>query len=323
MKIMILGLGVIGTIYGYAFQKSGHYVEHFVRESKRDSLPKKLDIKMLDGRYNKKGEEKKDTYNVNLAVPNNSYDFILISVSVGKLESAIRTLNENNINGTIIVFNGIWEQRDVIEKIMDSHKYIIGFPVAGGSIKDNVLNCVLFDHIIIESKKKADIDTYEDLNQLLNSVDIKAERPFDMIEWVWIHMAINAGVITTASKYGNISNPAQSARNIMNSSSLLSETVLTIREAVKVVEARGVTLKNYNNELWAYKIPSKLAGIIMKRMFKTNKLTRRIMELHSNMEDLVYVCKSVYYTGKELGVDAPLLSEKYEKYISDFNIKSI
>ncbi|MBU3090741.1 hypothetical protein KPL35_01370 [Clostridium sp. CF011] len=96
MKIMILGLGVIGTTYGYAFQKSGHQVEHFIREIKRDNAPKILDIKMFDGRYNNKGENKKDTYNVTLSQPNSNYDFILISVSVGKLESALKTLNENN-----------------------------------------------------------------------------------------------------------------------------------------------------------------------------------------------------------------------------------
>lgn len=28
MKIMILGLGVIGTAYGYVFLKSGHQVEY-------------------------------------------------------------------------------------------------------------------------------------------------------------------------------------------------------------------------------------------------------------------------------------------------------
>ena len=128
-------------------------------------------------------------------------------------------------------------------------------------------------------------------------------------------MEINAGVITTAVKYGNVLDTAQSARNIMNSVSSLSEAVLTIREAVKVVEARGVDLNNYNNELMAYKIPSKLAGMIMKRMFKASELTRRIMELHNNMEDLIYVCKGVYDKGKEFGVKTPLLSEKYEKFI--------
>ncbi|WAG54633.1 hypothetical protein LL033_18740 [Clostridium estertheticum] len=65
----------------------------------------------------------------------------------------------------------------------------------------------------------------------------------------------------------------------------------------------------------AYKIPSKLAEIIMRQMFKTNELARRIMELHSNMDDLIYVCKSVYDSGKELGVKTPFLSVKYEQYI--------
>lgn len=321
MKIMILGLGVIGTTYGYAFQKSGHQVEHFVRESKIYSVPKILDIKMLDGRYNNKGEHKKDTYNVTLALPNNNYDFVLISVSAGKLEGAIKTLNDNNISGTIILFNGMWEEKDSIDKIMGNFKYILGYPVAGGSIKDTLLDCVLFDHIMIESEEKAAIDNYSNLMHLIDSADIKAEIPFDMIEWIWLHMAINAGVITTASKYGNVSDIAQSARNIMDSASTLSEAVLTIREAVKVVEARGVILNKYNNELIAYKIPSKLSGMIMKRMFKTNELTRRIMELHSNIEDLIYVCKSVYRTGKELGVKTTLLSEKYEEYIINLNIK--
>ncbi|MFL0197981.1 ketopantoate reductase family protein [Clostridium sp. WILCCON 0269] len=321
MKIMILGLGVIGVTYGYAFQKAGHQVEHFIRENKRNSVPKILDIKILDGRYNNKGEDKKDTYKVTLAPPNNNYEFILISVSVGKLSNAIKTLNENNITGTIILFNGIWDKKDIIDKIMGNYKYILGYPVAGGRIKDTLLDCVLFDHIMLESEYKAGIDNYLSLSHLFDSIDIKAEVPFDMIEWIWIHMAINASVITTALKYGNVLDTAQSARNIMNNASALSEVVLTIRESVKVVEARGVILNNYNNELAAYKIPSKLAGMIMKRMFKTNKLTRRIMELHSNMEDLIYVCKSIYNTGKKLGVKTPLLSEKYEKYITNLYIK--
>lgn len=321
MKIMILGLGVIGTIYGYAFQKSGHHVEHFVRESKRDNVPKNLNIKMLDGRYNKKGEDKKDIYKVNLALPNNSYDFILISVSVGKLKSAIKTINENNINGTIILFNGIWEEKNSIDKIMNNRKYILSYPVAGGNIKDALLDCVLFDHIMLESKCKADIDNYSSVYNLFSGTDIKVEVPFDMIEWIWIHMGINASVITTASKYGNVLDTTQSARNVMNSASALSEVILTIREAIKIIESRGVYLKNYNNELMAYKIPSKLGGIIMKRMFKNNELTRRIMELHNNIDDLFYVCKSVYDKGRELGVSTPLFSEKYEKYIANLNIE--
>ena len=30
MSILVVGLGVIGTTYGYLFQKAGHHVEHLV-----------------------------------------------------------------------------------------------------------------------------------------------------------------------------------------------------------------------------------------------------------------------------------------------------
>lgn len=321
MKIMIFGLGVIGTTYGYAFQKSGHPVEHFVRESKQANAPKDLTVNLFDGRYNNKGEVKQDSYHIAFAKPNSIYDFILVSVSAGKLASAIQTINLNNIQGTIIVFNGLWEEESVVKKLFGDRKYILGYPVAGGSINNCVLNCVLFDHVMLEKNEKAEIDNYNDLKELLSSCHIKMEVPYDMLEWIWIHMAINAGIITTAGKYGNVSDPSEAAKVVMSSSKALSEAVLTIREAIKIVASRGVDPGNYKNELLPYKIPSKIAGMVMKRMFATNELTRRIMQLHSNVDDLLYVCKNIYDCGKSNGIEAPLLYHKYESLQTDLQIK--
>ena len=55
MRIAILGLGVIGTTYAYAFQKAGHQVEHVLRDSKRNNAPNSLSVDLLDGRYHSKG----------------------------------------------------------------------------------------------------------------------------------------------------------------------------------------------------------------------------------------------------------------------------
>ena len=57
MKIAILGLGVIGTTYAYAFKKAGHQVEHVLRDSKKNNAPKELSVDLLDGRYHSKGEK--------------------------------------------------------------------------------------------------------------------------------------------------------------------------------------------------------------------------------------------------------------------------
>lgn len=83
MKIAILGLGVIGTTYAYAFQKAGHQVEHVLRDSKRNNAPKSLSVDLLDGRYHSKGENKHDTYEVHAAEADSEYDFIFLSVRHG------------------------------------------------------------------------------------------------------------------------------------------------------------------------------------------------------------------------------------------------
>ncbi len=234
-----------------------------------------------------------------------------MSVPAGKIEGVIKTLKENGINGTLIIFNGIWEDKNYTENLFKGWKFILGYPVAGGNISDHELNCCIFDHIMLESKEKTNIKNYDKLLELLSDCHIKAEIPFDMLEWIWIHMAINAAVITNAGEYGDIKNTTEAAEKLMDSSKILSETILTIRETVKIISSRNVNLKNYNNELFAHKMPSKLAGIVMKRMFKNNQLTRRIMTLHNNINDLLYVCKNVYDCGKNNQIDAPIFYRKY------------
>ena len=119
MKICILGLGVIGTTYGYAFQKAGHQVEHLVRENKKQDVSLKLDITILDGRYDNKGEEKTDIYTVKLAKPDTSYDFIFLSVASGRIKDAIETLSKNNVTGSLVLFCNFWNRREEIEEMMD------------------------------------------------------------------------------------------------------------------------------------------------------------------------------------------------------------
>ncbi len=133
-----------------------------------------------------------------------------------------------------------------------------------------------------------------------------------MLEWFWLHMAINAGGISTISKYGDLNDAAASTEVAMNSPRIRSEVVRVIREAVKSIVQKGVQLNNYKNELLPYKIPAPIAGWVMVKMFQNNELTRRIMLLHSNIDDLLFVCSSVYEFGRKNQVDAPLFYKNFE-----------
>jgi len=316
MKICIVGLGVIGTTYGYVFQKAGHQVEHLLREEKKSKAPGSLNISLLDGRYNKKGEERRDQYTVNLAKPNTEYDFIILSVASGKIKDAVATLSQNHIRGSLILFCNFWNSREEMNEIVGAYPYIIGFPTAGGRLLQNNLDCVLFNHIMLESEEKTNISNYKALTALLASADLKTEIPHDMVEWIWIHMAINAGVTSSAAREGKIDHPAQLALNLMNNTHALSITVKAIRETIQVVKARGVDLSFYKNELLPYRIPAAFAGILMKRMFKTNELTRRIMTLHSDVGDMLYGCKCVYETGKLKHLELPIFYSTMDKILA-------
>lgn len=304
--ICVLGLGVIGTTYAYVLQEKGIEVKHLIRESKRATTPSTLDVKLLDGRYKNKGEEKMGTYKVTQAVPGSSYDFILISVASGKLEGAIETLRTNDISGTLVLFCNLWNDRKYIEAVVGEYPYVMAFPTAGGHLEDGKLDCVLFDHIMLESKSKSGIDNYDDLIAYLSKADIKTENPYDMVEWIWIHMAVNAGVTSTAARDGKIDNPRQLALNLMSDHKALAKAVKTIRETLKVVEGRGVDLKLYKDEINVYKIPACIAGIAMKHLFASNELTRRIMTLHNDVADIMYGCDCVYNEGKRQDIDLPM-----------------
>lgn len=113
MKIAILGLGVIGTTYAYAFQKAGHQVEHVLRDSKKSTAPKELSVDLLDGRYHSKGENKHDTYEVHVAEADSEYDFIFLSVRHGFVKEAVETLRKIISKAPLFssVISGILEKR--------------------------------------------------------------------------------------------------------------------------------------------------------------------------------------------------------------------
>ena len=315
MRIAILGLGVIGTTYAYAFRKVGHDTFHILREGKTD-IPSEIGVHLLDGRYNSKGEEYDDVYQVKIAENNATYDFIIVSVASGKLEGAISTIKQKNMKGTIVLFCNFWNERKDIERIIGNYEYITSFPTAGGHMSDDYkLQAVLFDHVMLEGEEKAKASNYAEMVKLLGSADIKWEIPFDMFEWIWIHMAINAGVTSTAGRGGSLDDPSKLARELMTDAKALKLAVKTIRETLRTVEARGVDLRLYKNELLPYKIPAGIAGIAMKKLFSSNELTSRIMTLHNDIGDILYGCKCVYDEGKNRKLHLPLFYGNMEQIL--------
>jgi hypothetical protein avisC_12277 len=125
-------------------------------------------------------------------------------------------------------------------------------------------------------------------------------------------MAINAGVGAVAGMHGGIEDTTRSAEQLMGSTRMLARVVRAIRETSRIVASRGVDLRRYRGEMLAYRLPTVVSAPLMKRMFARNLLTRRIMTLHGNTGDLLFVCRTVYEQGRVNGIPAPVFYESYE-----------
>ena len=447
MNILIVGLGVIGTTYGHLFQKAEHEVEHLVRPGSSKADVKSFHVELLDGRLGEKGVRWTSTYEIR-ACTRTAFDLIFVSVPSGAVESVVQDLDAAGITGTLLVCCGIWEDRTFIEQTVGARPYLLGYPVAGGSIQlggndlgdsaspespkpssaahantlqhstaqadapqtcapqasalqhgtqsasppqhgilqtstlqsgipqhgavqtiapqvdapqhgaaqvdapqasapqhaaaqttalqadtprpdalltstphptptHPTLSCCVFDHFMLESRQKAAIPHYDDIANLFADCGIELECPHDMLEWIWLHMAINAAVISVAGRHGDVTDTAGSAERLMGSEGLLNEAVRAIRETSKIVESRGVDLRNYRNELAPYLVPLGISAPAMKRMFATNELTRKIMTLHGNTDDLLYVCRSLYRAGKDAGIAAPVFYTSCEAIFTE------
>ena len=312
MSILVIGLGVIGTTYGYLFQKAGHRVEHLVRKSSARAAAGSLEVEILDGRTDPKGSLSRDQYNVHHR-RRTSYDLIVVSVPQGRITEVMADLRTGGIQGPVLLFCGFWGEREELDRLMAGRAVLLGYPVAGGSITGERLTCCVFDHVMLERRDRARFPGYEQVEALFGSCGIGLEHPHDMLEWIWLHMAINAGVGAVAAMYGDVEDTTRTAEQLMGSSRMLAQVVRAIRETSRIAASRGVDLKRYRGELLVYRLPTAVSAPLMKRMFARSLLTRRIMTLHGNTADLLFVCRTVYEQGRTNGISAPIFNKSYEE----------
>ena len=314
MKILIIGAGAIGTIYGYLLSGSGNQVCHYVRINRYEKLVKGINIDLLDAREGKKPKQIKDVYKTDMRTDLDGvsdYDFILVSMKHCSLEPILRRFRDNNVKNTIVFFNGIWRDISYINDFISPDQYLWGYPVAGGNMnyENSLLKAAVLDHIVLNEINGIRTKRLESISNAFREASIKVETPVNIIHWVWIHMAINAGVISTCLKYGG-------ASAFMDSLAALKEGILTIRETLKVAEARGVNLKQFLAETSSFKIPTFISTRIMKRLFRKNIPVRQIMELHNNPDDLFELCTDVYNSISEYNISAPLFFAKSRYFLN-------
>lgn len=141
-KILIVGAGVIGSIYSIKFSNAGFNVTILARGSRLDQLE----------RNGLLYEDNSNILKANVTVisklyDDDLYDFIFLTV---RFDQIIKALNEIKLNQskTIITMVNSPNGYEEWESIVGKGRLIAAFPGAGGRIEDGVLHYRLTPYIV-------------------------------------------------------------------------------------------------------------------------------------------------------------------------------
>jgi Ketopantoate reductase len=302
MKVLVYGTGVIGTTYGFVLAQAGHDVTHYVRPGEGAAHPADIRIRLLDGRT-AEPRELDAVYPAKIVDgfgPNDGYELILVSLKHYDVPHILYQLAVDAGKADILFFNNWWDDLAPIDAVLKG-RYLWGFPVAGGGWSDGVLDAALLDSVHLGEIDGSATERLARIRGLFESAGLTVEVDTDILNWLWVHFATEAGLISSAIAAGSID-------ALLDDTRILEEAVLAGREALEVCRARGVPVEQIPDAQTLYG-PAAAVAVGIHDFYATNVPARKILGRHTGVEELKRIYGDVVATGRQLGVAMPRLSE--------------
>ena len=307
MKILIVGAGIVGTIYGWAFAEAGHYVTHLVRPGRRGMYPDGIKIDMYDLR---KGHKKNfiGHYPIRLAEtvqPSDAYDLLIVPT---KHYNLVETLQQvipqvGQIDTFLLTQN--WDGTAALDLLIPPSLYVYGDARAGGKFEGDTLIATIDSVAIgqVDGRHNACLDK---VVSLCRSAQVGVSVQENILYYLWVQYAITGGLWPGLVKTGSIA-------AVLDNPQVGGQAFLAARECLAVAEKRGVDLRQYpQTKMYmntSSPIAMQIASLAIKFMFRFNKLVQR-SSAHG-LADPREV-KTFYYdllnTGQGLGVPMPAMA---------------
>ena len=238
MKALIVGRGVVGTIYGWALSQAGVDVTHVVR---RDGLPAAVTLDLLDLRpgYRKHNRVSYAAKTVRQIARADCFDLAIVATKHYQAAEAVRQYRPNAPDATFLLFTANWDGPGEIDRLLPRSSMLWGYAGAsGGPDEHGVLVATVNPSVRFGMMEGNDPEKFRVVTGLFERAGFTLDVKRDIIEWLWVHHAINGGGIGTALWAGGIAEATRSLKT-------LRLGVWATREALDVVAARGVDLKAY------------------------------------------------------------------------------
>lgn len=238
MRILIVGRGTVGTIYGWALSQAGTDVTHVVR---REGLPPTCSLDILDRRpgYPRHARVAYTPRTVRSITVPGGFDLVIVATKHYQAAQAIRQYLPATPGAVYLLFTANWEGTEELDRLLPRSSMIWGYAQAtGGFDSDGTLVATVNPGVRIGMLEGSDPDRFKIVMDLFRSAGFTLDVKPNIVEWLWVHHAINGGMIGTLLAAGGIGPATHSLK-------WLRSGVWAAREALGVVADRGVDLQRY------------------------------------------------------------------------------
>ncbi|MGO9124863.1 MAG: ketopantoate reductase family protein [Terriglobales bacterium] len=305
MRVLVVGAGIIGSIYGWALAESGHHIVHLVRSGKAPALRDGLTLDMFDRR---KGHRRKfrELYRldaVETVSPTDTFELVIVPVKHYALVQTLKEVVPKVGAAEFLLLTQNWHGTDDIDPILPRSRYIYGDAKAGGTFSEGTLLAAL-KAIDLGSPEGEPSALARKCETLFASLDIQTRLHSDMLHYLWIQYAITGGLWAALMQAGNID-------VMLNDREATSAALRAVCECLEVVKRRGVDLSQHpeTKPFLTNSALRKRVNIWMTRwMFRHDEYTKRCsahafgdpVEVKTFYDDLIA-------TGHHLGVSMPMM----------------
>jgi 2-dehydropantoate 2-reductase len=315
MHVLVIGAGIIGSIYGWALAESGHRVVHLVRSGRAAALGEGLALDIFDRRKGRK-RNFRGLYRLNAAETLSSTDAFELVILPVKHYALIETLQDvvpRAGTAEFLLLTQNWRGTSEVDSFLSRERYIYGDAKAGGAFSGGTLVATLRT-IDIGSPEGGPSALAEKAAALFASAHMRARLHSDMLHYLWVQYAITGGLWAALVQAGSLD-------AILSDRDATSAAWRAASECLRVVGQRGVALSRYAETKPFLKNSALRRRFYMwttRRMFRHDEYTKRCsahafgdpVEVKTFYDDLIA-------TGHDLRVSMPVM-ESYAEGIWRF-----
>lgn len=309
MRVLMFGRGVIASIYGQSLQAAGHDVEFYVRPGRAAEYGDEIRTDLLDARGAPLGRRTRQTTRIRLresVEPEDGFDLVVLSVAHHRLAAAAAYLAPRIGDAAVLVFGNVWDEPLAAVAPLPATQVVFGFPQAGGGFsKDGVLHGVLFRTVIIDADSERSGPRNTAVRAAFRQAGFTIREQRDMRDWLWLHFIFDAGMHAAGARRGGLA-------GMIGNRQGFRDALLTARELLPVLRARGVDLRRHRRTMLPYRLPSPSTAV-MAWATAHFSIAQESLAAHTDptAAEPRAVLRDAFHEARRLGVPTPRLDKAF------------